>query len=100
MQSLLARTITCLNSEEVILPSGFAIGFASGFIDRDTLVYPLTSIFTSSISGFFCAMGAGLVYNVVPLQARFVFPFAAGSFVIHRCYLFFQPRAANPPSYQ
>jgi hypothetical protein len=100
MQSLLARAITCLNSEEVILPSGFAIGFGTVFITRDTLENPLSSIFGSSIYGFFCSMGAGLVGNLVPLPFRFVFPLAASSFLIRRFYLFFQPRDANPPSYQ
>jgi hypothetical protein len=100
MQSLLARTITCVNSEEVILPSGFAIGFGTGFITRNTLENPLSSIFGSSICGFFCSMGAGLVGNVVPPPFRFVFPLAAGSFLIHRCCLFFQSRDANPPQYQ
>jgi len=47
--------ITMLQTAEVVESSGFAIGFGSTFLHRDTLEHPLWAIFGSSMSGFFCA---------------------------------------------
>jgi len=89
-----------LQTAEVVESSGFAIGFGSTFLHRDTLEHPLWAIFGSSMSGFFCAFGANIVGGCVPVQARFVFPLAATSFLSYRFYQLFQLRVTSPPAYQ
>lgn len=70
--------VSYLNSEKVVLASGFMIGFMYGFkFNKKTLENPLSTIFNSAVSGFFCYIGAGLVEGFLPRPFKLIIPATA-----------------------
>lgn len=79
MNSLLSKNIASLfkflNKDETVLASGFAVGFLYEFkFNKKTLEQPLSTIFSSSISGLFCSFGAVIVGSIVPPHMKFIIP--------------------------
>ena len=71
--------VRLLGKKEVVLLSGFAVGFFYyvGFNKR-TLRRPLSTMFDGAISGFFCSLGAGIVTMFLPPAYWFIVSLGCG----------------------
>jgi uncharacterized ion transporter superfamily protein YfcC len=62
-----------LNNRKIIGYCGFLIGFFYKFrFNKDTLEYPLSTIFYAAICGLLTYMGAMLVAGFLPEEFRFI----------------------------
>ena len=72
------RILTTLSTPDAINVSGFMIGFMYRLkFTKETLDRPLSTLFDSSISGFFTLLGAQIVADFLPPQLRFFIPLLA-----------------------
>lgn len=69
------QLIDVMNSDLAITTSGFLLGFIHNFkFNKQTLNNPLSTIFGSSICGFFTSIGAEIVAGFLPPNLRFLIP--------------------------
>jgi hypothetical protein len=67
--------VTTLNSESVVVLSGFMIGFVNRVkFNTNTLENPLSSLFDASVLGFFTSLGAKIVASFLPSNLKFMIP--------------------------
>lgn len=78
MNNAIISIVKNLNSENVIVGSGFMIGFMYDFkFNKKTLDNPLSTILNSLIGGFFCSLGASIVGSIIPYPYRMIIPCVA-----------------------
>jgi len=78
LMSTIMKVMASLNSETVIVTSGFMIGFLYEFkFNKKTLDNPLSTIFNSSISGFIMSIGASIVGGFIPSPMKCIIPLTA-----------------------
>lgn len=80
MQQIGSRIYKTLISEATVVTSGWTIGATSAIAkeNKDCFKkYPLSTLFTATISGFFCAVGASIVGSFMPPPARLSIPIVA-----------------------
>lgn len=82
----LSAILKTLNSDNTIVMSGFMIGFLPSFWNKNTYERPLSSLYDSSVSGFFCSIGSSLISVLIPPQFRFVIPATAMFSCVHYIY--------------
>ena len=64
-----------LNSNQVVLSSGFAAGFVYAFkLSKRTLNYPLTTLFESALQGMLTLFGTSYIIDFFPENFRFIIP--------------------------
>ena len=80
------KLLNVLNSEAVVLSSGFMFGFINGIgFNKDTLHSPLSTLFNASVYGFFTYLGVGFVSVFLPQPLHFLIPtLTASSCVYHK----------------
>ncbi len=71
--------LNSLNSEQIVMGSGFMIGFLYEFkLSKRTVNNPLTTIFNASIGGFLTYIGTGVISSILPPGMLFIIPVTAG----------------------
>lgn len=69
-----------LCSKNIVLGSGFMIGFVYEFkFEETTLKYPLSTIGNSCINGFITYSAAHILYGLLPLPVTAIIPITAGA---------------------
>ena len=78
------KTFDLLNSNKVILASGFAVGFVYAFkLTKDTLNYPLTTLFGAAVEGALTLFGTAFIVDFFPQEIRFVIPLTVAASCIY-----------------
>jgi len=64
-----------LNSDSVVLTSGFLLGFIHSFkLNKETIERPYSTLGNASIDGFFTLIGAGVLSLLLPRSCLFLIP--------------------------
>lgn len=81
------KTFDILCSKNVVLGSGFMIGFMYDFkFNEKTLQNPLTTIGNGCINGFMTYLGTHILYGILPLPVTAIIPITATASCVYYKY--------------